>query len=60
VTDHSTASLQVDDALLEQQRQAYKVEGVEEDESVTRSQLKKKRKNGEDVRSLFLFPCNDN
>ncbi|KAL1996755.1 hypothetical protein VTN49DRAFT_7620 [Thermomyces lanuginosus] len=35
--------LSVDDDLLEQQRQAYKVEGVE-DETVTASQLRKKRK----------------
>lgn len=39
--------LQVDDALLEQQRQAYKVEGVdEEEEAITAQQLKKKRKQG--------------
>lgn len=54
VADHCATYLQVDDALLEQQRQAYKVEGVDEDESVTSSQLKKKRKHGEDVRSLSL------
>lgn len=36
-------TVQVDDELLEQQRQAYKVEGVE-DETVTASQLRKKRK----------------
>ncbi|KAL1862157.1 hypothetical protein Plec18170_000981 [Paecilomyces lecythidis] len=34
----------VDDELLEQQRQAYKVEGVDEDETVTAQQLRKKRK----------------
>ncbi|KAH8697340.1 nuclear mRNA splicing factor-associated protein [Talaromyces proteolyticus] len=34
----------VDDALLEQQREAYRVEGVDDDETVTGSQLKKKRK----------------
>ncbi|KAL2006120.1 hypothetical protein VTN00DRAFT_9774 [Thermoascus crustaceus] len=34
----------VDDALLEQQRQAYKVEGVDENEVITKQQLKKKRK----------------
>jgi len=33
----------VDDELLEQQRQAYKVEGVDENET-TNAQLKKKRK----------------
>jgi HIV Tat-specific factor 1 len=38
--------LQVDDALLEQQRQAYKVEGVDEEEAITAQQLKKKRKQG--------------
>ncbi|OKL60040.1 hypothetical protein UA08_04530 [Talaromyces atroroseus] len=39
----------IDDALLEQQRQAYRVEGVDEEETVTRSQLrKKKRKLGDD------------
>jgi hypothetical protein len=43
---------QVDDALLEQQREAYKVQGVDNDEVVTKQQLKKKRKqpaNGDEV-----------
>ncbi|EED24151.1 nuclear mRNA splicing factor-associated protein, putative [Talaromyces stipitatus ATCC 10500] len=34
----------IDDALLEQQRQAYKVEGVDEEKEVTRSQLRKKKR----------------
>ncbi|KAJ9201295.1 hypothetical protein DTO164E3_3602 [Paecilomyces variotii] len=34
----------VDDELLEQQRQAYKVEGVDEEETVSAQQLRKKRK----------------
>jgi hypothetical protein len=47
--------LQLDDALLEQQRQAYAVKGV--DESEPAQQPKKKRKqvytNGEDVREIY-------
>ncbi|RAK78274.1 U2 snRNP complex subunit CUS2 [Aspergillus fijiensis CBS 313.89] len=41
----------VDDDLLQKQQEAYKVHGVDEDEQVTASQLKKKRKqqgNGEE------------
>ncbi|PYH44418.1 U2 snRNP complex subunit CUS2 [Aspergillus saccharolyticus JOP 1030-1] len=41
----------VDDDLLQKQQEAYKVQGVDEDEQVTASQLKKKRKqqgNGEE------------
>ncbi|PCG89408.1 Nucleotide-binding, alpha-beta plait [Penicillium occitanis (nom. inval.)] len=34
----------IDDALLEQQRQAYRVEGVDETEGVTRSELRKKKR----------------
>lgn len=52
--------IQLDDALLEQQGQAYAVQGV--DESEPAQPLKKKRKqvytNGEDVRkSLAGFNC---
>jgi len=47
--------LQLDDALLEQQRQAYAVKGV--DESEPAQQPKKKRKQeyttGEDVSEIF-------
>lgn len=47
--------LQLDDALLEQQRQAYAVKGV--DESEPAQQPKKKRKqvytNGEDVSETY-------
>ena len=50
---------QVDADLLQKQQEAYKVEGVDEDEQVTAQQLKKKRKqqNANEVRvpvSLFL------
>lgn len=49
--------LQLDDALLEQQRQAYAVKGV--DESEPAQQPKKKRKqvytNGEDVSETYLI-----
>jgi len=49
--------LQLDDALLEQQRQAYAVKGV--DESEPAQQPKKKRKqvytNGEDVSEIYHF-----
>lgn len=37
-------ALQVDDDLLRKQQEAYKVQGVDEDEQVTAQQLKKKRK----------------
>lgn len=51
------AAIQLDEALLEQQRQAYAVQGV--DESEPAQPLKKKRKqeyvNGEDV-SLLSTP----
>lgn len=48
--------IQLDDALLEQQREAYAVKGVDESEP---AQPKKKRKNvyvnGEEVRLLRLL-----
>lgn len=48
------AVLQVDDDLLRQQQEAYKVEGVEdEDEQAGSQKLKKKRKQGaEEVTGL--------
>jgi HIV Tat-specific factor 1 len=36
--------LQVDDDLLQQQQEAYKIQGVDENEQVTAQQLRKKRK----------------
>jgi len=36
--------LQVDDDLLRQQQEAYKIQGVDENEQVTAQQLRKKRK----------------
>jgi hypothetical protein len=36
--------LQVDDDLLQQQQEAYKIQGVDESEQVTAQQLRKKRK----------------
>ena len=36
--------IQVDDELLRQQQEAYKVQGVDETEQVTAQQLKNKRK----------------
>ena len=38
--------LQIDDDLLRQQQEAYKVEGVDEDEQAGAQRLKKKRKQG--------------
>ena len=53
IPNHVVAGLQLDDALLERQRQAYAVQGVDESEP---AQQPKKRKqaytNGEDV-SLY-------
>lgn len=48
-------ALQVDDDLLRQQQEAYKVQGVDENELVTAQQLKKKRKqqaNADEVRAI--------
>jgi HIV Tat-specific factor 1 len=36
--------IQVDDDLLQQQQEAYKIQGVDENEQVTAQQLRKKRK----------------
>ena len=53
--------LQLDDALLEQQRQAYAVQGVDESEPVQAQQKKRKKDpvytNGEDVRWLLRIFC---
>ena len=38
--------LQVDEDLLQQQQEAYRVQGVDEDELITAAHLKKKRKQG--------------
>lgn len=53
--------IQLDEALIEQQRQAYKVEGVDEDEDVDvkeqRKQLRKRKAatDGDEVGLLLLF-----
>ena len=50
---------QLDDALVEQQQEAYKVHGVDEDEPVDPRKQKKKRKhdaNGGEEVSLLLSP----
>ncbi len=48
---------QVDDALLEQQREAYKVQGVDENEPAAGHQKKKRKTqpaNGEEVCGVWL------
>jgi hypothetical protein len=47
--------LQVDEELLRQQQEAYKVEGVDDSEELTASQLKKKRKATKDEVSTMLI-----
>lgn len=52
------AFFQVDDDLLRQQAEAYKIQGVDENEQVTAQQLKKKRKQqqaiADEVGDLFV------
>jgi hypothetical protein len=57
----TTRVLQLDEALIEQQREAYKVPGVEENEeaNVKQQRMKNKRKkdaNGGDEVCFFFFP----
>ncbi|KAG2415459.1 hypothetical protein HFD88_006650 [Aspergillus terreus] len=50
--------LQVDEDLLQKQQEAYKVEGVDENEQITAQQLKKKRKqqtNSDEVSQSFSY-----
>ena len=50
--------LQVDEQLLRQQQEAYKVQGVDDNDEVTASQLKKKRKQQatkDEVSGVFTF-----
>ncbi|GES59006.1 hypothetical protein ATETN484_0003022800 [Aspergillus terreus] len=50
--------LQVDEDLLQKQQEAYRVEGVDENEQVTAQQLKKKRKqqtNSDEVSQSFRY-----
>lgn len=54
----SFLDLQLDDALMEQQRAAYAVEGVDESEPAQAGKKRKKQiyTNGEDVRTNFYPP----
>jgi hypothetical protein len=46
--------LQVDEDLLQKQQEAYRVQGVDEDEKANAQQFKKKRKQGEEVSILSI------